>query len=145
MAVAAGLLAVGVTGSIAGPEKVKFPADYLKGTLYATVDRPDTKQYRELYASPGVVEAVRAGKPVPSGAVLTLVQCVSHQGAAALCMIRDTRDLNSWRGGEQLTQLAHPITSRLGRSNPRAPKVVKQIETLQFDFVVQRRATWSAS
>jgi plastocyanin len=79
MAVAAGLLAVGVTGSIAGPEKIKFPADYLKGTLYATVDRPDTKQYRELYASPGVVESVRAGKGVPSGAVLTLVQWSVHQ------------------------------------------------------------------
>jgi len=63
----------------AGPEKVRFPADYLKGTLYATVDRPDTKQYRELYASPGVVESVRAGKGVPSGAVLTLVQWSVHQ------------------------------------------------------------------
>ena len=61
------------------PEKVKYPADYLKGDLYATVDRPDSKQYRELYASPGVVEAVRAGKPSPSGAVLTLVQWSVHQ------------------------------------------------------------------
>ncbi len=58
----------------AGPDKVKFPHNYLKGTLYATVDRPDIKQYRELYASPGVVEAARAGKPIPSGAVLTMVQ-----------------------------------------------------------------------
>jgi plastocyanin len=79
MAVAAGLLAAGVTGSMAGPDKVKYPANYLKGTLYATVDRPDTKQYRELYASPGVVESVRAGKGVPSGAVLTLVQWSVHQ------------------------------------------------------------------
>ncbi len=69
--IAAALAAVGTS---AGPEKVKFPSDYLKGTLYGTVDRPDSKQYRELYASPGVVEAVRAGKGVPSGAVLTLVQ-----------------------------------------------------------------------
>jgi hypothetical protein len=52
-------------------------------------------------------------------------------------VIRDARNLNSWRGGEQLTQLAHPITSRLGGSNPGAPKVVQQIEALQFDFVVQ--------
>ncbi len=69
--IAAGLAAITTT---AGPEKVKFPSDYLKGTLYASVDRPDTKQYRELYASPGAVESVRAGKGVPSGAVLTLVQ-----------------------------------------------------------------------
>jgi len=60
--------------ALAGADNVKFPADYLKGDLYATIDRADTKQYRELYASPGVVEAVRKGKPVPSGAVLTLVQ-----------------------------------------------------------------------
>ena len=74
-ALALGVAAAGVTGfAVGGPEKIKFPNDYLKGTLYATVDRPDTKQYRELYASPGVVEAVRAGKPIPSGAVLTLVQ-----------------------------------------------------------------------
>jgi len=75
-------IAAGTAGvSIAGPDKIKYPADYLKGTLYATIDRADTKQYRELYASPGVVEAVRAGKPIPSGAVLTLVQWSVHQDA----------------------------------------------------------------
>jgi plastocyanin len=76
IAAAIGGIAAGVAGYAAAqaPEKVRFPYDYLKGTLYATVDRPDTKQYRELYASPGVVEAARAGKPIPSGAVLTLVQ-----------------------------------------------------------------------
>jgi len=60
--------------ALAGADNVKFPSSYLKGDLYATIDRADTKQYRELYASPGVVEAVRQGKPIPSGAVLTLVQ-----------------------------------------------------------------------
>jgi len=80
IAVAAGIFAAGLLNiATAGPEKIKYPADYLKGTLYATVDRPDTKQYRELYASPGVVESVRAGKGVPSGAVLTLVQWSVHQ------------------------------------------------------------------
>ncbi len=66
---------VAVAGfALAGPDNVKFPANYLKGDLYATIDRADTKQYRELYASPGVLDAVRQGKPIPSGAVLTLVQ-----------------------------------------------------------------------
>ena len=78
IAAAVGVIAAGFAFAQA-PEKVKYPADYLKGTLYATVDRPDTKQYRELYASPGVVESVRAGKGVPSGAVLTLVQWSVHQ------------------------------------------------------------------
>ena len=58
----------------AGGDKVAFPEGFEKGTLYATVDRYDIKQFRELYASPGVVEAVRKGQAVPSGAVLTLVQ-----------------------------------------------------------------------
>src|SRR5262245_16079100 len=58
----------------AGPEKIKFPSNYLKGVLYQTVDRADIKQYRELYAPAEVVEAVRKGKPIPDGAVLTLVQ-----------------------------------------------------------------------
>jgi plastocyanin len=58
----------------AGGEKVAFPEGFEKGTLYSTIDRHDVKQFRELYASPGVVEAVRKGQVVPSGAVLTLVQ-----------------------------------------------------------------------
>jgi plastocyanin len=62
------------TVAVAGPDKIKYPSGYLKGTLYQTLDRPDSKQYRELYASPGVVEAVRKGQPIPHGAVLTLVQ-----------------------------------------------------------------------
>jgi plastocyanin len=80
IAAALGLMAAGLGGTtVAGPDLVKFPADYLKGDLYATIDRADTKQYRELYASPGVVDAVRKGKPIPSGAVLTLVQWSVHQ------------------------------------------------------------------
>ena len=31
-----------------GSNKVAFPENWSKGTLYATVDRPDTKQYREF-------------------------------------------------------------------------------------------------
>jgi plastocyanin len=62
------------TAAFAGPEKIKFPSDYLKGVLYQTLDRPDNKQYRELYATPAAIEAVRKGQPIPSGTVLTLVQ-----------------------------------------------------------------------
>ena len=72
------LFAVALLGccaaALAGPEKIKFPSDYLKGVLYQTVDRADVKQYRELYATPAAVEAVRKGQPIPSGSVLTLVQ-----------------------------------------------------------------------
>jgi plastocyanin len=62
------------TAASAGPEKIKYPSDYLKGVLYQTLDRPDNKQYRELYATPAAIEAVRKGQPIPSGTVLTLVQ-----------------------------------------------------------------------
>jgi plastocyanin len=63
----------------AGPEKIKFPGDYLKGVRYQTLDRPDSKQYRELYTQAEVVEAVRKGQPIPHGAVITLVQWSVHQ------------------------------------------------------------------
>jgi len=72
---AGALAALSLTVAVqAGGDKVAFPEDYAKGVLYTTVDRADNKQYRELFATPEAVEAVRAGKPVPSGTVLTLVQ-----------------------------------------------------------------------
>ena len=58
----------------AGGDKVAFPENYASGTLYVTVDRYDIKQYRELFATPAAVEAVRNGQPIPSGTVLTMVQ-----------------------------------------------------------------------
>ncbi len=67
-------LCLAPAAAFSGPDNVKYPSDYLRGDLYATLDRAGTKQYRELYASPGVLDAVRKGKPIPSGAVLTLVQ-----------------------------------------------------------------------
>ena len=59
----------------AGGDKVVFPENFAKGELYTTVDRPDNKQYRELYVSPpAALEAAKRGEPLPSGTVLTLVQ-----------------------------------------------------------------------
>ena len=75
------LLAFVSTAAFAGPEKIKFPSNYLKGVLYQTLDRPDAKQYRELYAPAEAVEAVRKGKPIPHGTVLTLVQWSVQQDA----------------------------------------------------------------
>jgi plastocyanin len=69
------------TAAVAGPEKIKFPGNYLTGVLYQTLDRPDTKQYRELYAPAAAVEAVRKGQPIPHGTVLTLVQWSVEQDA----------------------------------------------------------------
>jgi plastocyanin len=59
----------------AGPDKIKYPAGWKDHVLYTTVDRYDVKQYRELYAStPDAVQAMKDGKPLPDGTVLTLVQ-----------------------------------------------------------------------
>ena len=78
---AAVLTAVGVAGTgtctvsaHAGGDKVAFPESYAKGVLYATVDRADNKQYRELYAPAEAIAAAKKGEPLPSGTVLTLVQ-----------------------------------------------------------------------
>ncbi len=54
---------------------ITFPADYAKGVMYSTVDRADLKQVRLLYASnPAAIDAAKAGKPLPDGTVLTMVQ-----------------------------------------------------------------------
>jgi plastocyanin len=77
LAVSAACIAAGAllaAAGIAGPENIKFPEGFEKGVRYATVDRYDTKQYRELYSTPEAVKAVREGKPIPYGTVLTLVQ-----------------------------------------------------------------------
>ena len=58
----------------AGGDKIAFPQDYAKGVLYTTVDRPDNKQYRELYGPAAALDAAKKGEPLPSGTVLTLVQ-----------------------------------------------------------------------
>jgi hypothetical protein len=60
--------------AVAGPDNVAFPQNYASGVLYATVDRADNKQYRELYTSAAAVEAAKKGQPLPSGTVIMLVQ-----------------------------------------------------------------------
>ncbi len=67
-----------------GPNKLAFPEGWDKGTLYATVDRYDTKQYREFYGPPEAVKAVREGKPVPYGTVLTLAAYAAQVDAAGV-------------------------------------------------------------
>jgi hypothetical protein len=78
----AALAAVSLSVAVrAGGDKVAFPADYSKGVLYATVDRADLKQFRELYAPKAAIDAIKAGKPIPSGTVLTMVNYKAKLGA----------------------------------------------------------------
>lgn len=65
---------LGALAQAPGPAKVAFPDGWDRGVMYATVDRHDIKQYRELWATRPAVEAVKGGRPIPHGTVLTLVQ-----------------------------------------------------------------------
>ncbi len=79
----AALVAISLTVAVrAGGDKVAFPADYAKGVLYTSVDHAASKQYRELYATPGAVEAAKAGRPIPSGSVLVQVHYKAKLNAA---------------------------------------------------------------
>ena len=79
------LAAFGVVGQALvppGPNKLLFPENWDKGVMYATVDRYDTKQYREFYASKEAVDAARAGRPIPDGSILTLAAYAAKVDAA---------------------------------------------------------------
>src|SRR5688572_31930939 len=74
-ALCAGTAVVGGALAAAGsasPELIAFPPDYQKWTLYSSVDRYDSKQYRELYTSPEAVKAVREGRPIPDGTKIAM-------------------------------------------------------------------------
>ena len=73
VSVAVAAMATTLTGNVvAGPEQIAFPQGFETWQMYQQLDRYDIKQYRELYAKPEVVRAVREGKPIPNGAVLAL-------------------------------------------------------------------------
>ncbi|KAB2890812.1 MAG: cytochrome P460 family protein [Desulfobulbaceae bacterium] len=50
---------------------VKFPEKYREGVLYTTVHRGGITE--DIYTSRAAIEAVKAGRPIPSGTVITLV------------------------------------------------------------------------
>ena len=50
---------------------VKFPEKYAEGVRYAVVPRGNIRQ--KIYTSQAAIDAVKSGKPLPSGTVITLV------------------------------------------------------------------------
>jgi hypothetical protein len=83
VAVGAACVALGQQATVApGPNKVAFPENWSKGVMYATVDRPDLKQYREFYTTPDVIAAAKAGRPAPDGAVIALAAYMAQLDAA---------------------------------------------------------------
>jgi len=83
-------LALASSGT-AGPDKIQYPANWKDHVQYLIVDRHDVKQYRELYASSqAAVDAMKAGRPLPDGTVLTLVQYKAQVDAAGV-PVRDAK------------------------------------------------------
>jgi hypothetical protein len=66
--------------AISGNEEVEFPSSL--GVLYGTVNRADLGQYRELYAPAAALAAVKEGKPLPTGAELTMIAYSIERDAA---------------------------------------------------------------
>jgi hypothetical protein len=80
-----GGLAVAVE-SRAGADNIAFPADYAKGVVYMTLDRPENKQVRDYITSQAAVDAAGKGARLPDGTVITVVQYAAQldaQGNAA--------------------------------------------------------------
>ena len=80
-AIFAGVLLAGtaVVQVKAGPDLVKFPADYEKGVKYGVVSNPGNKLYREFYTTQAAVDAAKAGKPIPSGTWIVMKSYSSKQ------------------------------------------------------------------
>jgi Cytochrome P460 len=55
-------------------DKVVFPESFAQGVMYASQDLANPKEFREFYITPGALAAARAGEPLPSGTVVTLVR-----------------------------------------------------------------------
>jgi len=82
-AMACAIATLTLAGAVrAGGDKVVFPENHAQGVLYTTVDRPDNKQFRELFASRAAIDAAKKGQPLPSSTVLTLVQYAAKLDAA---------------------------------------------------------------
>ena len=70
------ILALGMAMAVAwraeaGRDLVRFPDAYAEGVRYTTVERGNIKE--EIFTSRAAIEAVKRGKPIPSGTVITLV------------------------------------------------------------------------
>jgi hypothetical protein len=65
----------------AGGDKIMFPAEYAKGAVYVTLDRPENKQVREYYTSQAATDAAKKGAPLPTGTVITVVQYAAQLDA----------------------------------------------------------------
>jgi hypothetical protein len=129
------LAAIVITVAVrAGPDNVKFPKNYAKGVLYTTVDRPDVKQYRELFITQFAFDQVKAGKPLPSGTVITMVNYKAKLGAdgqpekvPTAASSRPARSpaspswRSAWAGARNIPRICAMASGNTAPSRPTAP------------------------
>lgn len=66
-------LALVSAGVAAATEDVQLPSNYKQALAnFTTVDRTDNGQVRVLYGSQPALDAVKAGRPAPSGSVMVM-------------------------------------------------------------------------
>ena len=58
----------------AGADNVAFPENYAKGVKWMVVDKADTKQVHELFATPEAIAAAGKDQPMPNGTVFMVVR-----------------------------------------------------------------------
>src|SRR5215467_313230 len=62
----------------AGGDKIMFPAEYAKGAVYMTLERPEDKEVREYDAIQGARACATNGAPLADGDVLTVLEYPAH-------------------------------------------------------------------
>lgn len=70
-ALAAAILSAASLPARADGGPLRFPGSFADGVLYATVERGSLRE--DIYTSRAAIAAVKAGRPIPDGTVITLV------------------------------------------------------------------------
>jgi hypothetical protein len=65
----------------AAADKVLFPADYAKGVVYMTIDRPMNKRVQEFMTSQAALDAAKKGSPMPNGTSVLVVNYAAQLDA----------------------------------------------------------------
>jgi hypothetical protein len=65
----------------AGADNIVFPADYSRGVVYMTLDRPENKQVRDYMTSQAALDAAKKGAPLPNGTAIIVVQYTAQLDA----------------------------------------------------------------
>jgi hypothetical protein len=65
----------------AGADKVAFPAEYVKGVVYMTIDRAENKRVQEFMTSQAAIDAAKKGSPMPNGTSVIVVNYAAQLDA----------------------------------------------------------------